>query len=348
MASATVRLRFASVSEIHGWNRIVLANPDGGNLLQGYEFGQQKALIGWKPRYVVAGDLALLVLEKKFSFFGAHWYIPKGPGLKKRSDIKKLLPLLRQFARRHNVMVITLDPELPKTTKSLHDLGLLDHYAIQANISTRIMDISEKPEALMAGLSQKTRHAIKRAERDGVTILQVSTSDENCRLMYDLMIETAGGRYQIYPYEYYKTYWQRYSTGELGGLFFAYADDSLVAAAYVHVFGYRALYKDGASVRKRTVYGASHLLQWQAILWLKSRGATEYDLCGAPPLDQTNNRAHRLYGVGLFKAGFAPELTEYAGTFDLIVHPILGVLWRKFGERLVIAFYRRVLKRSYY
>jgi lipid II:glycine glycyltransferase (peptidoglycan interpeptide bridge formation enzyme) len=338
-------LRFATAVEIDQWNSLVLASD--GNLLQGYELGQQKTLIGWKPRYVMAGDLAILILEKKFIFFGSHWYIPKGPSAKTLADMKTLLPLIKQFARQQHVMVVTLDPELPKVA-DIGSMGLLDHYVIQANITTRIMDISASPEVLMASLSQKTRHAIKRAERDGAKVKQVETTEENCRLMYDLMLETADGRYQIFPYDYYKTYWQRYDVGNMGGLFFAYVDDGVIAAAYVHVFGHKAVYKDGASVRRRTVYGASHLLQWRAILWLKSRGAVEYDLCGAPPRSHTNNRAHRLYGVGLFKAGFAPEVTEYAGTFDLIVRPITGALWHKIGERLVAAFYRRVLKRSYY
>ncbi len=342
-------IRFATPKEQLLWDDLVLANPDKGNLLQGYEFGQQKATIGWKPRYIIADKVALLVLERRYLFV-KHWYIPKGPGVIDIFELERILPHIWKFARSHEVTVLTLDPELPSSDEvraKIQKMQLVPHYTIQANVSTRIMDVSGSLRELLAALPQKARYAIKRAERDGVTIRMIPTTSVNCNIMFNLMIETAGGRYKIYDLEYYKAYWQRYAKRG-GKLFFAYADNKVVAGAYVHTFGGKGMYKDGASVRDRSVYGASHLLQWHIIMWLKEQRITTYDLCGAPPANEGNNKAHRLYGVGLFKASFAPETTEYIGTFDAIIQPYRGKVWHRWGERLVAAFLRRGLGQTYY
>ena len=58
-------IRFANQTEAANWNNHILANPDQGNVFQGLEFAEQKRLGGWKPRLVMADDLAVTVLEKK-------------------------------------------------------------------------------------------------------------------------------------------------------------------------------------------------------------------------------------------------------------------------------------------
>src|SRR5690606_14205241 len=102
-------------------------------------------------------------------------------------------------------------------------------------------------------------------------------------------------------YEYHKEFWRSFEEAGIGQMFFAYYEGRIVAAAYALVFGKKSTYKDGASVREKTAYGASHLLQWEVIKWAKSRGSTWHDLCGSPPSDQIKNPDHPHYGIGRFK-----------------------------------------------
>src|SRR5690606_2936264 len=129
-------------------------------------------------------------------------------------------------------------------------------------------------------------------------------SDDNCRVMYDLLAETAAGSFGIRKYRYYKEFWQSFEKSGMGQLFFAYVEGKVVAGAYALVFGTKSTYKDGASTRQRTVYGASHLLQWEVIKWAKETGSLVHDLCGAPPSDQIQNPDHPHYGIGRFKTSF--------------------------------------------
>ncbi|MDX2776361.1 peptidoglycan bridge formation glycyltransferase FemA/FemB family protein [Streptomyces caniscabiei] len=344
-------LRFATPSEIEQWNDRILSNPDQGNVFQGYEFSQQKRLGGWTPRYIVSDAISITVLQKHIVGLGHIWYVPKGPGIAHARQLDELLRDLRKFARKHGAFMVKIEPELlksPETEAELLKFDLVKAQPIQPNASTVLIDLHPSVDAILAGLNQKGRHAIKRAERDGVTVKKAPASDENCRALFDLLTETAAGSFRIRSYDYYKTFWQRYSDARQGQLFFAYVDDRLVAGAFAIIFGTKSTYKDGASVRERTVYGASHLLQWHVIQWAKENGAVVHDLCGAPPSDQIKNPSHPHYGIGRFKTSFNKTVTDYVGAYDIPVKPTQYQLWRRFGEKIALRLYSYQHNENYY
>lgn len=332
-------IHFATPAEIDTWNDRILANPDGGNIFQGVEFAEQKKQGGWMPRYIMADTVAITVLEKSIFGIGKLWYLPKGPGVTSVRELDDLLAELATFSKQHGVFALKIEPELhdtPETRADLLKLGLVKVTPIQPNFSTVTLNISDDTDAVLASLNQKGRHAINRAKRDGVITKLVDATDENCQAMYDLLAATAEGSFRIRHYAYYKSFWQRYTKAGLGQLFFAYVDDKIVAGAYAVVFGAKSTYKDGASIRERTVYGASHLLQWTVIEWAKSRGGRIHDFCGAPPSDQIKNPDHPHYGIGRFKTSFNKEVTDYVGAYDLVVNPRTYRLWTTFGERIAL------------
>lgn len=328
-------VRFASKQEIDKWNELILSNPDGGNVFASYEFAMQKETGGYKARFVIVGDTAVTVLEKNAPTLGKLWYLPKGPGVKSVQQLWSLLELLKPFAAEQDVFAIRIEPELNRDNQSdLSGHGLIKSRPIIPNPSTITLDIGVDLETVMANLPQKGRYAIKKAQRDGVTIKKVESSDENCNIMYKLLTETAKDQFGIRSYEYFRTFWQRFESAGLGQMFFAYVDGQEVAGAYAMVYGKKSTYKDGASIRHRTVYGASHLLQWKVIEWAKSHGVTIHDFCGSPPSDEINNPDHPHHGVGLFKTAFNKTVTDYVGCYDLIINPVKYKIWAKFGEKV--------------
>lgn len=326
-------MRFATETEIDNWDQQILNNPDHGNVFQSKEFASQKESGGWTPRFVTDGAVAITLLEKNVLGLGRLWYAPKGPGVSSVEQLATLKAPLTAFAREHDVFAIKIEPELPRST-DVSGLSLQPVAPIQPNFSTVTVDISENLDDVLAHLNQKGRHAINRARRDGVTVQRVDTTEENCRVFYQLLSETAAGSFMIRPYAYYQAFWQRFSGAQLGQLFFAYYEGQVVAGAFALVFGTKSTYKDGASVRKRTAYGASHLLQWEVITWAKEQGALIHDLCGAPPSDRINDETHPHYGIGRFKTSFNKTVTDYIGAFDIVVSPKKYALWRKVGEKL--------------
>lgn len=344
-------LRYATADEVANWDELIVANPDGGTVFQGLVFAELKRRGGWTPRYIVGEKLAITVLEKTIPLLGKLWYLPKGPGVNSVRHLELALEELAAFARQNSVFLLKVEPELPKDNETLADLmklGLQRTTPIQPNFSTVLIDVSPDLETVMGNLNQKGRHAIKRAERDGATAKAVEATDENCRIMYDLFATTAEGSFRIRSYEYYKAFWQTYAAKNQGQLFFAYADDTLVAGAFALVYGVKSTYKDGASARERTVYGASHLLQWQVIEWAKARGSVVHDLCGVPPIEDIANPDHPHYGLGRFKTSFNKTVTEYVGTYDLPISPARYKLWKKIGERLALSWHNRRYHENFY
>lgn len=341
--------RYATPDEIEHWDELILKNPDGGNVFSSYEYSQIKKLTNYTPRYIVAGDVAVTVLEKTTLSFGKLWYLPKGPNVKDTDTLFHVLESLKPVAKKASVFLLKIESELARDNEpTLAAQGLKKAAAIIPNPSTITLDISSNLDDVLMSLPQKGRHAIRRAERDGVTAAQVPATEENCQIMYRLLADTAQGQFGIRSYDYYKSYWQQFESSKLGQLFLAYYEGEVVAGAYAMTFGEKSTYKDGASIRKRTAYGASHYLQWKVIEWAKSRQVTLHDFCGSPPSDQIHNAAHPHYGIGLFKTSFNKEVTDYIGVYDVVLSPFKYKLWTNIGERLHRRFYYQQTKDYYY
>ena len=342
-------IRFATQPEIEKWDELILSNPDNGNIFASYEFAMQKETGGYKAYFLIVDDLAVTVLEKKAVGLGKLWYLPKGPEVISSEKLWLLLKELGDFAKEHGVFAVRIEPELPhgeQTVFAKH--GLIKSRPIIPNPSTITLDISQDLDTILMGLPQKGRYAIKKAERDGATTELVKSTDQNCKIMYDLLSETAEGQFGIRGYEYFRSFWQRFEAAGYGQMFFAYYDSKVVAAAYAMAFGTKSTYKDGASVRHRTVYGASHLLQWKVIEWAKSRSVVIHDFCGSPPSDEINNPEHKHYGIGLFKTAFNKTVTDYVGCYDLVINPTKYRIWINLGEKVAQRLHYYKHHDSYY
>ncbi|PID32545.1 FemAB family protein [Candidatus Saccharibacteria bacterium] len=347
-------IRNATDEEIKKWDKLVADNPDGGNVLQGSSFIEQKQASGWCAIFLMFEDdstkIAISVLEKKLLAFGKIWYIPKGPNVASKLELDKVLNELISFAKSQSIVSIKIEPELDCSTdmtELIEKYGLNKTRPIQYNFATVLVDLSPSIEEIMKALPQKGRHAINRAKRDGVVVKKVSANDENCQIMYDLFQETAeGAGFSIRPPEYYKTFYRSY--GDDGGLFLAYFEDKPVAGAFAMVLGQKSMYKDGASIRQRTAYGASHLLQWEVIQWAKQQGSLEHDLAGAPPIARTHDKSHPLYNVGRFKRQFNKNVTEYVGAYNIAVATWRGWTWHRFLESVFLRLHFRLRHQAWY
>lgn len=344
-------MRFLTIDETTTWDDRVIANPDGGNVFQSATLADVKRRGGWTPRYITADSVAILALEKSIPLIGKIWYLPKGPGVTNVRELDALLAELRAFAAEHGVFLIKIEPEIPQAGETVVDLlkmGLTKSHPIQPNFSTVLIDLAPDIETIMSNLNQKGRHAIRRAERDGVDVQAVDATDARCREMYELFSATAEGAFRIRKYDYYRAFWQGFAVRGQGQMFFAYVDGKLVAAAYALLYGAKSTYKDGASSRERTVYGASHLLQWRVIEWAKAHGSQVHDLCGVPPAAEISNPDHPHYGLGRFKTSFNKSVTEYVGVYDIPISPRGHKLWKSIGERMVLSWHSQVYHENFY
>ncbi len=329
-------IRPATSEELARWDDLITASPDGGNIFSSKVYAEQKvAQGGYKAHYLIVQTQPVTILEKTAPPFGKYWYLPKGPNVTTPEQLFTILKELTPYAKKRGVFVIRVESEIDRQQQALLERkGLVSARAIIPNPSTITLDITADEETLLASLPQKGRHAIRRAERDGVIVTSVKATNKNCEIMFSLLAETAKGQFGLRPYDYYRTFWQRFEKAGYGQLFFASVENTVVAGAYAMTLGKKSTYKDGASVRDRPAYGSSHLLQWRVIQWAKSRGAVIHDFCGSPPSDEINNPDHPHYGIGRFKQSFSRHVVDYIGCEDVVIKPTSYALWNKVGERI--------------
>jgi hypothetical protein len=83
---APAAVRRASPDEIADWDARILANPDGGHMVQSSAFAETKRFDGLEPVFLVIDAptadgterIHALALEGKVSL-GRYWYLPMGP-----------------------------------------------------------------------------------------------------------------------------------------------------------------------------------------------------------------------------------------------------------------------------
>ena len=355
-----MRIRFATSDEEKLWDHLIQSNPDGGSVFSSTILANLKRTHGWTPRFVIIERtdqlIAVTVLEKTIPLLGRLWYAIKGPGMSSTNDIIDTVPDIRIFAATRGVFVVKLEPEILEANDTLLHVAKSNHLIkntpVQPNASTVLLDLALPLDTVMTNLNQKGRHAINRARRDGVIIKRVEPTDENCQVFYNLLAATAAGSFRIRSPEYYSAFWKGFSHSDnesiKGQLFFAFVNETIVAGAYGLVYAQKSTYKDGASLRERPVYGASHMLQWELISWAKDSGALQHDLCGAPPSQHMKDVSHPHYGIGRFKTSFNKHITDYVGVYDLVVRPVRYKLWTLIGERLMQRLYTKIRNENFY
>lgn len=341
-------VRFATADEITRWDQLAIASA-GGNVFSSTTYASIKKMQHYTTRFLMVSDLPVLVLEKSVPFFGKLWYLPKGPLVADADALQKTVAALQKSPLSKGVFMIKVESELLLDTRdSLLKNGFMPSAPVIPNPSTIRLDISGDEEALLNSLPQKGRHAIRRAGRDGVTVERVEATDENCHQFFALLKETSEGQFGLRPAPYYTVFWQAFAAAGQGQLFFAKKDGAVVAGAFAMVYGKKSTYKDGASVRQRTAYGASHLLQWEVIRWAREHKAVLHDFCGSPPSASVNDESHPLYGVGRFKLSFSKDVIDYIGCLDYPLRSGRYTIWKQIGERLTKSLYYRIHNDYYY
>lgn len=331
-------MRHASAAEIRDWDELVLANPDGGHILQSRAWGEFKRRWGWEPHYRTAEvdgrQLALLVLRRGIAGLGNLWYAPRGPGI---SQPEQLLALLDGVRALHPGFLLKIDPELPaqsdtacwtwaRLVKSPNE--------VQNSTATILVDLRPPEDDIIASFKPKCRYNIRLAARRGVRVEHVAVDERSIDVMYRLMAATqrrAG--FMLRPRDYFAEYWRLQEAAGQGDFFFAHLDGEVLAGCFATHFGTKAWYKDGGSSRHHHELMAPHLLQWEVMRWMRSRGVTTYDLVAVPRAADMSPD-HPFYGLYRFKSGFNDHVTEFVGTWDLPIHQRRYRVWNALGEPL--------------
>jgi lipid II:glycine glycyltransferase (peptidoglycan interpeptide bridge formation enzyme) len=345
-------MRAASPAEVSNWDELVMANPDGGHVLQSRAWGEFKRGRGWEPHYRIAESgsdrIAILLLHRRLPGFGGVWYAPRGPGV---ADPGQLSALRDDLHSLRPGFLVKIDPELEAgaDTSGWPGAGILKaRTEVQPGTATILVDLRPSEDEILASFKPKARYNIRLAARHGVEVRRLPVDDRTVDVMYRLMGATqqrAG--FILRPRDYFAAYWRLQHAAGNGDFFFAFHDDEVLAGCFVTHFGSKAWYKDGGSSRRHHELMAPHLLQWEVMRWLRGRGVRVYDLVAVPRASEMSPE-HPYFGLYRFKTGFNEHVTEFVGTWDIPLGPRRYRMWNALGERVAQQWMYRIRHDLFY
>ncbi len=331
-----ITVRPATDADQASWTRFVAGSPYG-DFLHDWAWAAVAALDGQPQRRFVAeeeGELVALAAAqvRRLPLGRSFWYVPRGPVLDydhaRAGDRLRAMAIgLRETARRDGALAVKLEPRLERGRPAVSHLRRLRHDARTLQVGqTRLVELADD-EAMLASFDKDTRYAIRRAQREGVTVGHTTDAADLLAVdaLHGLVLETqrrAG--FPRPPLDRYRTAWRGLAGAGRAAIFQARHDGRLLAAGMLVIEGDRSYYLFSGSIREasgETKRYPSYALQWAMLRHARDAGVRVHDLWGIAPEDA--GPEHPWYGVGLFKKGFQGRVVVWAGTWDVVVDPAL-------------------------
>ncbi|PIR53594.1 hypothetical protein COU76_00240 [Candidatus Peregrinibacteria bacterium CG10_big_fil_rev_8_21_14_0_10_49_10] len=292
-----------------------------GNLWQSLEYKKFQEALGRTVRIYVAEEEGMivgsaLVVIDTTTFGLSTWEVPRGPVGERKAEI---LEIIINDAEGDRCLALYYSPAHAVDGLAGKPSGRMMH-----GEATRMIDLTQSEEEILAQMKQKGRYNIRLAEKSDV---QVEES-EDIDAFYTLVVQT-GERdaFGTLPKSHYQAF---LDVLESSFLLLASKPETgePVSGLLGVVWGSQALYYYGASNYAHRAFMAPYALQWAAMQFCKEKGCTTYDLLGVAPPDADGN--HPWSGISQFKEKFGGEVVTYPPEKQVVLRPIMyGLLQLK-------------------
>jgi len=140
------------------------------------------------------------------------------------------------------------------------------------------VEILSDEECLFARLESSVRRAIRKSEKEGVSV-EVSQSLDAVREFYSLQCKTRKKHgLPPQPFAFFQNIQKHVLAGDLGIIVTArYQGRPIAASVYFH-FGQHAIYKYGASDESFQHLRGNNMVMWEAIKWYRRKGMKRLEL----------------------------------------------------------------------
>jgi hypothetical protein len=296
------------------WHEIVAGFDDAvihqtwtfGALRWGQRRGKLSHIILYENDNIVAA--AQLAIVSGFGMgiahckFGPMWRVDR---LDERIDVYRemLLAMQEEYAGRGKLALrvkpwfaTPIDESLDAAMRAA---GLVQQVQFRP-YSTFVIDMSRSMDELRAGFHQKWRYNLKKAEQQPVEISRasdVAAAAEFRRLYAEMReIKTFADISEVHILD---GLLHELPDGLRPTIFLAHYEGRPVAAIVLSHIGNTAYYLFGATAREGRRCGASYLLFWDAMKWLKERDCRWFDLVGSTPREADGSEGYRRFKSGI-------------------------------------------------
>ena len=284
----------------------------------------------------IAGCMSVLIQKIPVLNY-SMLYCPRGPVCDADDKIVfgKLMDSLKELAKREKAFIFRMDPAIPNSNEEFRNLARENGISLKSNINHDInkviqpkyemqLNIKGKTEdELLASFGQKTRYNIRLAAKKGVTIEEGTEADID--EFFSILTETSQrDQFTIRNVSYYKKVYEIMKEKDHVKLYFARFNDKRIATTLEIIYGNKAWYLYGGSLREHSNVMPNYLLQWTMIKEAMKRGCEFYNFGGVSGYIDEHASG---YGVFRFKKGFNPEFIEYVDELDIVFKPFINTLF---------------------
>ena len=347
---AGARVRPTTDADRPAWDAFVAARAEA-DLLQSWAWGECAAFAGEPPLRLLAegpdgsvrGVAQLLVRPAGFGrsvAYAAHGPVWERDAADGDQLLGAILDALRDTARQQRSIVVKLDPRggavSDEASAQLRRYGLRLGEDLQAP-TTRIVDLLDGGDALMASWHADARRLSRRAEREGVEVSIDRAADAGAIHAFAELLRVTAGRadFRARSTEFLQLLARQFADRDGWYLGIARFDGTPFAGMAMPRLGDRAYYLYGASLRdaaykhKYGPYAVMAALQRA----LSADGVRSLDMWGVvEPDDPSADPAWE--GFSAFKRTFGGTPLRHPGLFDLVIDPFWYRL-RELRQRLV-------------
>lgn len=175
---------------------------------------------------------------------------------------------------------------------------LPQHWTGHSSYYGHTLDLRSSEEDLFSNFKESTRRNIRKAQREGVTVVMSSVPDATEEFYRLNCITRKAHGLPPQPAYFFKKIQEHVFSKCHGFIALARHKGNTIAAAVYFQFGKRAMYKYGASDRQYLHLRPNDLVMWDAIRWCQSQGYASLCLGRTEPENA---------GLRAFKNGWGAE-----------------------------------------
>lgn len=309
--------------------------------LQSDEWASAKSKSSWKSRVLLISDNKNIRIYKRPTPGGSVLYVP---GFNPKSQ-KDIIDLTKSIKLIKGVRLVTKIEPCSAYNQQTVDWFLQHGWVKAKNIQyshTIFLDLSKPENQLLSEMKSRARRDINLSARRGVVVESVEPTDENMKVMYQLLRTTSKRKkFSVKDKEQVMSFWKEFRKSNKLKMFFAMHEYDILAAAVIIHNGQTAWYKEGASMTHKSNLCAPRLLLWEIAKSLRKEGFTEFDLSGIP--DPETYEKSKMKGLYIFKSGYAQECVEMMPAFELPHYDLTYKVW-PMAEKSIIKTYQAFSK----
>ena len=296
-------------------------NAQAVHPLQSWEWGEFRQKTGVKVIRLGAFDKNQLLTSFQMTvhplplFSYNIIYFPKGP-----IPDNPLLEALAKVGRENNAILVKMEPNI-LANQDVKNFLLSNGCPEGRPLFTKytfILDLTKTEDILLAGMKPKTRYNIRLAQKHGVVVTEDNSSQAFETYLKLTMETTQRQGFYSHTSDYHQKMWETLQPAGLAHLFTARWQNQILATYLFFVFNQVLYYPYGASTREHREVMPIYALFWEAIKFGKSLGCQKFDMWGSSGPNPAPNDP--WIGFHRFKEGFGATLTEFVGTYDLVLN----------------------------